>query len=339
MRICAHQIIPMPLSEFDIITRYFQQAGLCSDASHPDIPLGIGDDCALLSVPAGYQMAVSMDVLVETVHFPLNVNPVLLAQRALAVNLSDLAAMGASPLGFTLGLTLPHVDESWLTDFASGLRLSAQKYHCPLFGGNLTRGPLQICVQVHGLVPAGKALLRSGAQVGDAVYVSGTTGRAGLALDWIKGVLPMATEQQVSELGSAYYLPEPRLNLGQALQGLANAAQDVSDGLLGDLGHIAKQSEVQIVIDSKAVPIAPVLLGFKSPESALQLALTAGDDYELVFTAPAAKHDAILAAAEKVGVPVTRIGSVQTGNGVVLLDAGGNVLQFAQQGYDHFGNS
>jgi thiamine-monophosphate kinase len=329
----------MPISEFDIITRYFQQAGLCSDASHPDIPLGIGDDCALLSVPAGYQMAVSMDALVATVHFPLKANPVLLAQRALAVNLSDLAAMGASPLGFTLGLTLPYVDESWLAGFASGLRLSAQKYGCPLFGGNLTRGPLQICIQVHGLVPAGKALLRRGAQVGDAVYVSGTTGRAGLALDWIKGVLPMATEEQVSELEAAYYLPEPRLNLGQALQGLANAAQDVSDGLLADLRHIANQSNVQIVVESKAVPIASVLLSFKSPESALHLALTAGDDYELVFTAPADKHDVILAAAQTAGVPVTRIGSVQPGAGVVLLDAAGNAVQFTQQGYDHFGTS
>jgi thiamine-monophosphate kinase len=329
----------MPISEFDIITRYFQQAGLCSDVSHSDIPLGIGDDCALLSIPAGHQMAVSMDVLVATVHFPLKANPVLLAQRALAVNLSDLAAMGASPLGFTLGLTLPYIDESWLADFASGLRLSAQKYRCPLFGGNLARGPLQICIQVHGFVPTGKALLRGGARVGDAVYVSGTTGRAGLALDWIKGMLSMATEEQVRELEAAYYLPEPRLNLGQALQGLVNAAQDVSDGLLADLNHIAAQSGVQIVVETGAVPVAPLLVKFKSPESALQLALTAGDDYELVFTAPLDKHEAILAAAKNVNVPVTRIGSVQQGSGVMLVDAGGKSVQVAQKGYDHFGTS
>jgi thiamine-monophosphate kinase len=327
----------MPLSEFDIIARYFQQAGLCSDDSHTGIPLGIGDDCALLSVPVGQQMAVSMDVLVPTVHFPLDANPALLAQRALAVNLSDLAAMGARPLGFTLGLTLPDVDESWLADFACGLRLSAQKYQCPLFGGNLARGPLQIGIQVHGLVPAGKALLRSGAQPGDAVYVSGTTGLAGLALDWIKGTLPMATAQQIAELEAAYYRPEPRLNLGQALQGIANAAQDISDGLLADLGHIAQQSKVQIVVESAAVPTAPLLLSFKKPASALRLALTAGDDYELVFTASAEQHAAIVSASGTSGVPVTRIGRVQQGSGVVLVDVDGNVVQVSQKGYDHFG--
>lgn len=329
----------MPLSEFDIIARYFQQPGLCSDASHPDIALGIGDDCALLAVPAGQQMAVSMDTLVETVHFPPDANPLLLAQRALAVNLSDLAAMGATPLGFTLGLTLSAGDESWLADFAAGLRLSAQKYDCPLFGGNLARGPRQISIQVHGLVPAGKALLRSGAQIGDAVYVSGATGKAGLALDRIEGKLSSATKEQIDELEAAYYRPEPRLKLGQALQGIANAAQDVSDGLLADLAHIARQSSVQIVVEAAAVPLAPLLLAFKSPEAALDLALTAGDDYELVFTAPALQHENILAAAAATNVPVTRIGRVQAGSGVVLLNAEGEHVQLRRKGWDHFGAS
>jgi thiamine-monophosphate kinase len=327
----------MPLSEFTIITRYFQQAGLCADASHANIPLGIGDDCALLSVPAGYQLAVSMDVLVATIHFPLKANPVLLAQRALAVNLSDLAAMGATPLGFTLGLTLPYIEENWLADFAQGLRMSAQKYACPLFGGNLTRGPLQICIQVHGLVKSGMALLRSGAKVGDGVYISGNTGRAGLALEWIKGTLTTATAEQINELEAAYYLPEPRLKLGQALLGVANAAQDVSDGLLADLNHIAKQSNVQIVVEADCVPIAALLLSFKSQTEALQLALTAGDDYELVFTAPGERHEQVLAAAAGTEVAVTRIGKVVAGSGMQILGADGRPVQFTQKGYDHFG--
>jgi thiamine-monophosphate kinase len=327
----------MPLSEFTIITRYFRQAGLCADASHANIPLGIGDDCALLSVPAGYQMAVSMDVLVANVHFPLKANPALLAQRALAVNLSDLAAMGATPLGFTLGLTLPYIEENWLADFAQGLRLSAQKYACPLFGGNLTRGPLQICIQVHGLVEAGKALLRSGTRVGDAVYVSGNTGRAGLALDMIKGSLPTITAEQGHELETAYYLPEPRLKLGQALQGIATAAQDVSDGLLADLGHIAQQSNVQIIVEANAVPLADVLRSFRTNTEALELALTAGDDYELVFTAPAELHAQVMAAAAAAETSITRIGSVIAGSGMQVLDADGLPLQFRQKGYDHFG--
>ncbi len=327
----------MPLSEFAIIKQYFQQSGLCADATHANIPLGIGDDCALLSVPAGQQMAVSMDVLVEGVHFPLKANPQLLAQRALAVNLSDLAAMGAKPLGFTLGLTLPSVDENWLADFSQGLRLSAHKYQCPLFGGNLTRGPLQICIQVHGLVPTGKALPRSGAKPGDAVYVSGTTGKAGLALDWLKGALPAATPSQINELEAAYYLPEPRLSLGEALRDIAHAAQDVSDGLLADLAHVALQSQVQIVVEAEAIPLAPVLLDCKTRAEALLLALTAGDDYELVFTASADKHEQIMASASAVNVPVTHIGSVLAGSGVLVLDAEGQAIQITHKGYDHFG--
>ncbi len=328
----------MPLSEFDIIAHYFQQAGLCADVSHSNIPLGIGDDCALLSVPAGYQMAVSMDVLVEAVHFPREADAALVAQRALAVNLSDLGAMGATPLGFTLGLTLPYVDESWLADFAHGLRASALKFACPLFGGNLTRGPLQICIQVHGLVPAGQALRRNGAKSGDAVYVSGTTGRAGLALDWLSGALPSATQEQISEFETAYFLPEPRLRLGEALRGIATAAQDVSDGLLADLAHIARQSDVQIVIDASAVPLDCVLLDFKTQAEALRLALTAGDDYELVFTAPAEWEEQILAAAAALEVQVTRIGNVQAGSGVRVLNDAGEDIEFVNKGYDHFGS-
>jgi thiamine-monophosphate kinase len=327
----------MPLSEFEIIASYFQQTGLSADASHPNITLGIGDDCALLTVSDGHQMAVSMDVLVEGVHFPTVADANLLARRALAVNLSDLAAMGATPLGFMLGLTLPTVDENWLAAFAKGLRVSSQQYKCPLIGGNLTRGPLQIAIQVQGQVPTGLALLRSGAKTGDAVYVSGTCGMAGLALEWLQGTLLNLSQQQTEVLRAAYYLPEPRLALGQALRGLASAAQDVSDGLLADLGHIARQSKVKIVIQAQAVPLAGMLTSLKSSTQALQLALTAGDDYELIFTAPVECHERLIIAAARVGVPVSRIGIVQAGSGVEVLDATGYAMPITYSGYDHFG--
>lgn len=325
------------LTETDIIARYFRQPGLCADPlTHPGVALGIGDDCALLSAPPGSALAVTMDVLVADVHFPADADPELVAQRALAVNLSDLAAMGARPLGFTLGLTLSAVDETWLSAFSKGLRISAMRYACPLLGGNLTKGPLQICIQAHGLVDAGKALLRSGASPGDDVYVSGSTGRAGLALALLQGTLSGVTTEHQQELLSAYYQPVPQLKLGMALQGLASAAQDVSDGVLQDLEHIARNSGVGITVDASAVPIAAVLGALQSPAAALALALTAGDDYELVFTAPASRRTAIAAAAGKAGVSATRIGQVSTGSGVQVLDADGTCVRFDRKGYQHF---
>ncbi len=326
------------LTETEIIARYFSQPGLSADASqHQGIALGIGDDCALLSLPPGHEMAVTMDVLVEAVHFPAAADPELLAQRALAVNLSDLAAMGATPLAFTLGLTLPTVDEAWLDAFSRGLRESASRYGCPLAGGNLTKGPLQICIQAHGLVSAGKALLRSGAKAGDDVYVSGCTGRAGLALALLAGTLNGATKQQEQELLAAYYQPVPQLALGKALPGIATAAQDVSDGVLNDLGHMARSSNVAIVVEAAAVPIAPILTALQTHDAALTLALTAGDDYELVFTAPAVRQQDVATAAANAGVRVSRIGRVIAGHGVQVRDSEGHIVEFDSKGYQHFG--
>lgn len=328
----------MPLTEFDIIARYFQQSGLQAEAKlHRNIPLGIGDDCALLNVPRGKQMAVSLDVLVEGVHFPQGADPARVAYRALAVNLSDLAAMGAEPLCFTLGLTLPQADEAWLQGFSEGLRECAQRFNCPLAGGNLTKGPLQIAIQVQGLVPSGKALLRSGAKAGHDVYVSGVTGRAGLTLDWWQGKCGEVDDAQREELLNAYYRPEPRLALGQALRGVASAAQDVSDGLLKDLAHIARASKVQITVDIAAIPLAGVLMALCTSTDVFRLALTAGDDYELVFSAPAGKKKAVAAAAKKAGVQVARIGKVEKGAGVTVLDLSRSPLEFTGAGYDHFG--
>lgn len=327
----------MPLTESDIISRYFQREGLRADPKlHKNVPLGIGDDCALLNVPRGKQLAVSMDVLVEGVHFPKAADPAKVAYRALAVNLSDLAAMGAEPLCFTLGLTMPKAEEDWLEKFSGGLRECAQQYNCPLAGGNLAKGPLQVAIQVQGLVPSGKALRRSGAKAGHDVYVSGVTGRAGLTLEYWQGKCTNVTDAQRDALFDAYYRPEPRLALGQALRGIASSAQDVSDGLLKDLAHIARGSKVQISVDIAAIPLAGVLTALCGSTDVFRLALTAGDDYELVFTAPAGRKKAVAAAAKKAGVPVARIGKVVKGEGVQVLDLSGRPLAFTGQGYDHF---
>lgn len=327
----------MPLSEFELIQRYFQQPGLAADpAQHTNVALGIGDDCALLTVPAGQQLAVSLDVLVADVHFPATADAALIAERALAVNLSDLAAMGAQPLGFTLGLTMPKVDERWLEAFSKGLRNSALQYQCPLLGGDTTRGPLQIAIQIHGTLPVGSALTRSGAKVGDDVYVSGTLGRAGLALAVLRNTLPAANPDQQAELLRAYYQPEPRLALGMALRGIATAAQDVSDGVLADLGHIANRSGKHIVVNAVAIPVAAVVSALCPVPQALQLALTAGDEYELVFTAPQACRQSVAELAYRCSVELSRIGAVREGSGVSVLDAAGESLKFASQGFQHF---
>lgn len=325
------------LTEFDIIAKYFQQDGLAADpALHRGVMLGIGDDCALLSVPRGKQIALSMDVLVEGVHFPAGAPAELVAQRALAVNLSDLAAMGAEPFCFMLGLTLPQAEEAWLDAFGRGLRASALKYKCPLVGGNLARGPLQIAIQVQGLVPAGTALLRSKARPGHDVYVSGEPGRAGLALEYIQGRCTGLTPEQEAELMSAYYQPEPRLQLGQALRGIAGAAQDVSDGLLLDLERMAVQSKVRISVDIASIPLAGVLTRLRTSTDVFRLALTAGDDYELIFTAAPSKKRAVLAAAKKAGIRVSCIGKVSKGEGVEVIDLSGRPLAFSRAGYEHF---
>lgn len=330
----------MALSEFELISRYFRRKGLAADPLvHPGIALGPGDDCALLTTAPGEQLAVSLDVLVAGVHFPLDADPALLGERALAVNLSDLAAMGAEPCGFTLGLTLPAIDEHWLQGFSDGLLAASVRHHCPLLGGDTTRGPLQIAIQVHGRLPAGTALTRHGAGIGDDVYVSGLLGRAGLALSVLRAELPAATADQRAELLEAYHRPQPRLSLGILLRGLATAAQDVSDGVLADLGHIARQSGVAVEIESILVPVAPVVSTLCAPAQALLLALTAGDDYELVFTASSGRRAAIQMVAQQSGVPVTRIGRVLAGSAVSVRNADGSLLQLPRQGYDHFGDA
>lgn len=333
------------MGEFDLIRRYFAQpaAQLWGGvAASPSLVLGIGDDCALLAPEPGQQLAISSDMLVQDRHFFADVDPCTLGHKALAVNLSDLAAMGAAPLGFTLALALPRADEAWLAAFSRGLLALAQQHRCPLVGGDTTRGPLNLCITVFGQVPAGQALRRSGARVGDDIYLSGTVGDARLALEALLGhiTLPADVLQRTRQ---RLECPAPRLALGQALRGIATAAADVSDGLLGDLGHILTASGVgaelfpETLLQSAAVSDA---VRQQPLELAWTCALAGGDDYELVFTAPPTARAAVQVATERAHTAATRIGRVVAERGVLLLAADGHALPSDQmpvlRGFDHF---
>jgi thiamine-monophosphate kinase len=244
--------------------------------------------------------------------------------------------MGADPLCFTLGLTMTNPAPQWLEAFAGGLRDCAMEFNCPLVGGNLSRGPLQIAIQVQGLVPAGQALLRRGAKPGHDVWVSGQPGRAGLALEYLQGRMEGLSVDQETELRSAYYCPEPRLGLGRNLRGVASAAQDVSDGLLADAGHLAEASGVGIRLEVAALPLAGILAANRSSEEVFRLVLSSGDDYELVFTAPKGRKKAVEKAAAEAGVKVSRIGKVVKGAGVTVIDLTGMPMDTEYAGFRHF---
>ena len=323
------------MGEFDLIARYFtrpvQRAAL-----------GVGDDCALLAPAPGMQVAISTDMLVEGRHFLAGTDPERLGHKALAVNLSDLAACGARPLGFTLALALPSVQEAWLASFSRGLLALADAHGCELVGGDTTQGPLNICITVFGEVPAGQALLRSGAQPGDDIYVSGTLGDARLALEALQGRIALAPEV-LAAARLRLEAPTPRVALGLALRGLASSALDVSDGLLGDFGHILRASGVGACIDTSitlkliAASAYPISAGGQFDSELLhQCTLAGGDDYELVFTAPAGRRAEVAAAAQASGTPVTRIGMVEAAPGLRLVDAEGRALAQRYASFDHF---
>lgn len=326
------------MGEFDLIARYFTRPVRPGGA----VALGVGDDCALLAPAPGMQLAVSCDMLVEGRHFFADVDPEALGHKALAVNLSDLAACGARPLAFTLALALPRVDEPWLQAFAGGLLRLADAHDCELIGGDTTAGPLNICITVFGEVPAGQALLRSGARAGDDIYVSGTLGDARLALDALQGLHPLAAPA-LARARQRLERPTPRVALGMALRGVASSALDVSDGLLGDLGHVLRASGVGACIDlSKTIDL---IAASAYPESAAcqfdsdylqQCILAGGDDYELAFTAAPARRAAVEAAARASGTRVTRIGVVQGQPGLRLVDAQGRAVQRRYASFDHF---
>jgi len=319
------------MGEFDLIARYFTRPGRHA-------VLGVGDDCALLQPQAGMQLAVSSDMLVEGRHFLSTTPAAGLGHKALAVNLSDLAACGAKPLAFTLALALPFIDENWLAGFSKGLWDLADAHGCELIGGDTTQGPLNICITVLGEVPPGDALLRQHAQVGDDIYISGTVGDARLALEVFKGTVSLeATYFEAARLRMER--PTPRVELGLALRGVANAAIDVSDGLLGDLGHILQRSQVGAVIetawvqDSAAISDAMQSVAFNKR---LDFALAGGDDYELLFTAPPDQADEVLEAGEQCGVSITCIGRITPVTGVQVLDLQGLPMSRRFASFDHF---
>ncbi len=325
------------MGEFDLIRRFFQRPVRRA-------ALGVGDDCALLAPAPGMQLAVSSDMLVEGRHFFPDVDPAALGHKALAVNLSDLAACGARPLAFTLALSLPQADAGWLEAFAGGLLALADAHGCELVGGDTTGGPLNICITVFGEVLAGQALLRSGAQLGDDLWVSGTLGDARLALEALQGRIPLAPDV-LAAARQRLERPTPRVALGQALRGVATSAIDLSDGLLGDVGHILAASGVRACIDADAATelIAcgrrgePAAAGFDQ-DLLRQCALAGGDDYELAFTAPPALRGAVEAAGRQSATPVTRIGRIEAaGSGLRLVDGAGRELP-AQRwaSFDHF---
>jgi thiamine-monophosphate kinase len=319
------------MGEFDLIARYFTRPARRS-------PLGVGDDCALLQPRPGMQLAVSTDLLIEGRHFLSTVDPRALGHKALAVNLSDLAACGAEPLAFTLALALPAVDEPWLARFAEGLLALADAHGCELVGGDTTRGPLAIDITVFGEVPAGQALLRSGAQPGEDLWVSGTLGDARLALEAFRGTLSLP-ESVFAAARMRLEQPTPRVALGLALRGIATSAIDVSDGLLGDLGHVLRRSGVGAEVDADCAPhlLAALQQGLALETARVQdFVFAGGDDYELAFTAPARERAAVEAAARKAGTSVTRIGRITAEAGLRLHDAQGRPFAHRWASFDHF---
>ncbi|MCX2975670.1 thiamine-phosphate kinase [Halieaceae bacterium IMCC8485] len=306
----------MPTSEFDLIYRYFSSLG-----AGPAVDLSVGDDCAILRLEPNERLATSVDTMVEGVHFPEDMFPEDIGFRAVSVAASDLAAMGARPIGMTVALTLPEADEFWINTFSQGIAQAVSEYRLPLVGGDTTRGPLTISVQVMGALPADKALLREGAQVGDLVYVSGTLGDAAGALAFLNG--EWHPEPDAAEfLLQRFHRPRARVELGRELLGKATSAIDISDGLLADAGHIAAASGVSIDIECGRVPLSSALNSHPDSESKLKWALSGGDDYELCLTLP-----------EEVPTPegCTRIGRVTKGQGVKVDQD----IDFTA-GYQHF---
>lgn len=313
------------MSEFDLIHRYFTRAT-------PSAELGVGDDAALLRVSEGKELVVSTDMLVSDTHFLADVDPFKLGHKTLAVNLSDLAAMGAVPRWATLSLSLPSVDEDWLQRFSDGFFSLADDNGVELIGGDTTRGPLNLCVTIMGEVPRGKALRRDGAKVGDDIWVSGKLGQAALGLANLQGKFKFYGEVR-DECLKALHQPQPRVSLGLALRGIANSAIDISDGLLADLGHILERSHVGAEIEVESLPIVDDGV---EKDVAQHCALSGGDDYELCFTAPANERAVLAALAEQLKFPLTCIGHIKAELGCVVRDADGKEMKIEKGGYDHF---
>lgn len=318
------------MGEFELIRRYFEPMAKATTPAldGSGLLLGVGDDCAIQRVPANQDLVFSVDTLVEGVHFPIGYCPRFLGWRALAVAVSDLAAMGAQPVCFTLALTLPAADEAWLEGFAAGLAEAGQQFGIVLAGGDTTRGPLTLSLQVHGTVPQGQALRRDGAREGDLVCVSGQLGDAGAALDFLYDTAPATDAASVLQ---RYHYPQPRLELGIALRSVASAAVDISDGLHADLLHILRASGVGATIDLAALPLSAALRQIKG-EAAAGFALQSGDDYELCVTVPEQRW---AAASRELQQQLTVIGQVQREPGL-RLNADAGMVYSQRPGFDHF---
>lgn len=297
---------------------------------HPWVLQGIGDDAARLQLPGDQELVLSVDTLVADCHFPAAIDPHDLGWRALAVNLSDLAAMGAQPVAYTLALTVPTLEADWLAGLGRGLLALAQLHGIQLVGGDMTRGPLSLTLQVQGAVPAGQALLRSGARAGDLVCVSGHLGGAAAALHWLHSD---STDAAVKGVQQAYYRPQPRCELGRRLRGQASAALDISDGLALDLQRLLAASGVGARIHSEQIPVSPHAISLLGQQQALQQALSGGDDYQLCFTWPGSKASLIECVGDQ--QPVSVIGEVTPEPGLVVL-ADDRPVTLSQHGYDHF---
>jgi thiamine-monophosphate kinase len=319
------------MKEFELINRFFTGRGI----TRRDVDLGIGDDCALVTIPEGCQLAVTTDTLVEGVHFFSDISPKALGHRVLAVNLSDLAAMGAEPAWISIGLTLPNVDETWLEQFTEGMHDIAEYYNVQLIGGDTTQGPLTITVCAKGIVPKGKALTRSGAKVGDWLYVTGDLGDAALAIEARKQGWELNAEDR-SYVQKKFDYPAPQVAAGQVLRGLANSAIDISDGLLADLNHILTHSGVGATIHADKVPVSNALKNLPDEEVRLMLAMAYGDDYQLLFTVPDSNRVAVEKRLAEYGVTPTCIGQINANAGDVSLLYKDKPWPFPATGFEHF---
>ena len=316
-------------SEFALIRQHFTRP-----VRHTD--LAVGDDAALIRPAAGMQLAISTDMLVAGTHFFADTDPADLGWKALAVNVSDLAAMGAAPRWVVLAASLPAADEAWIAAFAGGFFACCEAFGIDAIGGDTTRGPLNLCPTISGEVPTGQAITRAGAHPGDELWISGAPGRAALGLAHLRGEIELA-ESHRDDCLAALQRPQPRVALGLALRGLATAMLDVSDGLLGDLGHILEQSGVGALIDEAALPLAALLAACGDPVRALRACTSGGDDYELLFTAPAGRHDDLASLAAHLGLPLHCIGMITSAAGALQLrHRDGRLSSLSASGYDHF---
>jgi thiamine-monophosphate kinase len=317
------------VDEFEIIRRFFSDQSTHRD----DVRLGIGDDAAILRVPPGQELVVSVDALLAGVHFPEDLPAAAIGHRALAVSLSDLAAMGAAPAWALLALCLPQPDEGWLLEFTRGFFALAKRYSIALVGGNLARGPLNITVTVQGLVPAGQALLRSGAQPGDQLCVTGCLGDAAQGLQQLREHRHTTGDDSCLQ---RFCFPEPRISAGLALRGIASAAIDISDGLVADLGHMLQASSVGAKLQVEKLPLSPSLLQCQTRERALNMALTGGDDYELCFTVPADRMLSLNSQARDLECDVTHIGEITASKGLRCRRDDNTEWPLPAAGYKHF---